>query len=62
MYIYSEHFKTLNYALSQIVAGGIARTGVSAAATVVMLIVPILLFVTVQSNVVETMSTSGMKG
>ena len=61
-YIYSEHLKTLNYALSQIVAGGIARTGVSAAATVVMLVVPILLFVTVQSNVVETMSTSGMKG
>ncbi|MDD6236445.1 MAG: carbohydrate ABC transporter permease [Clostridiales bacterium] len=62
MYIYSEHLKTLNYALSQIVAGGIARTGVSAAATVVMLIVPILLFILVQSNVVETMSTSGMKG
>jgi len=62
MYIYSEHLKTLNYALSQIIAGGIARTGVSAVATVVMLIVPILLFVLVQSNVVETMSTSGMKG
>ena len=62
MYIYSEHLKTLNYALSQIIAGGIARTGVSAAATVVMLIVPIFLFVLVQSNVVETMSTSGMKG
>lgn len=62
MYIYSEDLKSLNYALSQIVAGGIARTGVSAAATVVMLIVPISLFVLVQSNVVETMSTSGMKG
>lgn len=60
-YIQSENLKTLNYALSQILAGGIARQGTAAAATVVMMIVPIIIFVTVQSNVVETVATSGMK-
>lgn len=61
MYIYSEQLKTFNYAISQLVTTGIARTGVSAASTVVMMIVPILVFVITQSNVIETMSTSGMK-
>lgn len=60
-YIQSENLKTLNYALSQIMAGGIARQGTAAAATVVMMLVPIIVFVTVQSNVVETVATSGMK-
>lgn len=61
VYIQSEELKTLNYAISQIVAGGIARAGTGAAAVVVMMTVPILVFVITQSNVVETMSTSGMK-
>lgn len=61
LYIQSEELKTLNYAISQILAGGIARAGVGAAAVVVMMILPIIVFVFTQSNVVETMSTSGMK-
>ena len=61
MYIYSEQLKTFNYAISQLVTSGISRSGVSAAATVVMMIVPILVFVITQSNVIETMSASGMK-
>ena len=60
-YIYSEQLKTLNYAISQITAGGIARSGASAAATVVMMIVPIAVFVVSQSNIIETMGSSGMK-
>ncbi|MBE6709691.1 MAG: carbohydrate ABC transporter permease [Clostridia bacterium] len=60
-FIYSEQLKTLNYAISQITAGGIARSGASAAATVVMMIVPILVFVVSQSNIIETMGSSGMK-
>ena len=60
-YIQSEQLKTFNYAIQQIVSGGIARAGVGAAATIVMLIVPVLVFVISQSNIVETMSTSGMK-
>ena len=59
--IRSEELKTLSYALSQVVAGGIARQGASAAASVIMMIVPILVFVLTQSNVVETVATSGMK-
>lgn len=61
VYIYSEHLKTLNYAITQIVSGGLARAGVGAAATVIMAIPPILVFLFSQSNVVETMATSGMK-
>ena len=60
-YIFSEQLKTLNYAISQITAGGIARAGASAAATVIMMIVPILVFVITQSNIIETMASSGMK-
>lgn len=61
IFIQSENLKTLNYALSQILAGGIARAGSGAAATVIMMIVPVTIFVVSQRNIVETMSTSGMK-
>ncbi len=60
-YIYSEELKTLNYAIGQITAGGIARAGASAAGSVIMMIVPILVFVISQSNIIETMATSAMK-
>ncbi len=61
IYIYSEQLKTFNYAISQIVTGGIARAGAGAAAQVVMMAVPILVFVISQSNIIETMGSSGMK-
>lgn len=61
IYVYSEELKSLNYAISQITAGGVARAGASAAASVVMMMVPILVFVISQSNIIETMGTSGMK-
>ena len=60
-YIHTEELKTLNYAMSQILAGGIARAGVGGAAAVVMMIVPVSVFILAQSNVVETMGASGMK-
>jgi ABC-type glycerol-3-phosphate transport system permease component len=61
-YIMSEEWKTLSYALSQIVAGGIARAGIGSAVAVIIMIVPITAFVLTQSKIVETMSTSGIKG
>ena len=61
IYIHSEQLKSLNYAIQQITAGGIKRAGASAAATVVMMLVPILVFVVSQSNIIETMGSSGMK-
>ena len=60
-FIYSENLKTLNYALGQITAGGIARAGVGAAVALLLMIVPISLFIISQSSVIETMATSGMK-
>ena len=60
-YIHSEQLKSLNYAIGQITAGGIKRAGASAASQVVMMLVPILVFVFSQSNIVETMGSSGMK-
>ncbi|MBB3067364.1 ABC-type glycerol-3-phosphate transport system permease component [Paenibacillus baekrokdamisoli] len=61
MYIYSEQLKSIDYALSQILAGGIIRIGPSMAATLLLIAVPILIFVFAQSNIIQTMSTSGMK-
>ena len=60
-YIFSEQLKTLSYALSQVQAAGIARAGVGGAITVLMMLVPLIVFIVSQSNVIETMSTSGMK-
>ena len=60
-YIFSEQLKTLTTALNQIVAGGIARAGTAGAASVIMMLVPMLVFVFTQSNVIETMGSSGMK-
>ena len=61
MYIYAEEKKTLVYALQQIQAGGIARAGQSAAVSVVVMIVPVLIFVFSESQVLETMASSGIK-
>ena len=60
-YIYSEQLKTFNYAVGQITSGGVERAGVGTASAVVMMIVPIAVFVIGQSNVIETMASSGMK-
>lgn len=61
IYIYSEQLKTFNYAIGQIVSGGIARAGAGAASQVIMMAVPIIVFVISQSNIIETMGSSGMK-
>ncbi|MBQ6794716.1 MAG: carbohydrate ABC transporter permease [Clostridia bacterium] len=60
-YLYTEKLKPVTYALSQILAAGVVRTGVSSAVSLIMLIVPVAVFVISQSNVVETMASSGMK-
>ncbi|MBR3515209.1 MAG: carbohydrate ABC transporter permease [Lachnospiraceae bacterium] len=60
-FIYSEEKKTLVFALQQIQAGGIARTGQGAAVLVVVMIVPILIFVFSESQILETMASSGIK-
>ena len=61
IYIHSEQLKTFPYAIQQIVSAGIVRAGASSAATVVMMIVPVTVFVVTQSNIIETMGSAGMK-
>ncbi|MCL2212511.1 MAG: carbohydrate ABC transporter permease, partial [Oscillospiraceae bacterium] len=61
IFIYSEQLKTLNYAIGQILAVGVLRQGAAMAASVVMLVVPVIVFVISQSKVIETMSSSGVK-
>ncbi len=62
VFIYTEELKPVTYVLQQLVSGGISRTGVSSAISLIMLAVPITVFVLSQSNVIETMATSGVKG
>ena len=59
--IFSEEMKTLPYVLSQVVTGGLARAGSAMAATVLMMIPPIIVYLISQSNVMETMSSAGIK-
>ncbi|MBR4872246.1 MAG: carbohydrate ABC transporter permease [Clostridia bacterium] len=61
VYIQSEQLKSFNYAIQQVMAGGIKRAGAGAASTVIMMLVPIIVFVISQSNIIETMGSSGMK-
>lgn len=60
-YIFSEELKTLPYALSQISAAGISRAGATSAVAVIIMVVPITIFIISQSNIIETMASSGIK-
>ena len=59
--IFQEELKVLPAILSQITAGGIVRSGVSSAAALLLMLPPVLIFVFSQKNVIQTMSTSGLK-
>ena len=60
-FLRDEQLKPLQYALYQISAGGAARAGAGAAVTFMISAVPIIFFLICQSNVLETMTSSGMK-
>ena len=59
--IFNESLKTLPAVMSQITAGGIARSGSAMAVTVIMMIPPILVYLVSQSNVLESMNSAGIK-
>ncbi len=61
LFLRDEELKPLQFALQQITAGGVARAGAAAAVTFIIAAVPITFFLICQSNVLETMTTSGMK-
>ena len=60
--IFNESLKTLPTVMSTIGAGGIARSGASMAATVIMMIPPIVVYLFSQSSIKETMGSAGIKG
>ncbi len=60
-YIYDEQLRTLPSALTTMINVGIARAGVSAAVALLLIIPPILTFILSQSNILQTMASSGMK-
>ncbi len=57
-YVWSEQLKTFNSAISTVIS---VSQGAGSAAIVLMMAVPITVFVISQSNIVETMASSGMK-
>ena len=59
--IFTEQLKTLPQIVNQITSGGVARSGSAMAVTVIMMIPPILVYLISQSNVVESMSSAGIK-
>ena len=59
--VLSENIKTLPMILSQVTAGGIARSGSAMAATVILMIPPVTVYAVTQGNVMETMSSAGIK-
>jgi ABC-type glycerol-3-phosphate transport system permease component len=48
--------------MSTIQSGGIARSGAAMAATVIMMIPPIVVYLFSQSSIKETMGSAGIKG
>ena len=59
--LFRSEKKTLVFALQQIQSGGIARTGQAAAVAVIMMVVPVATFILSESQVLETMASSGLK-
>ena len=57
-YVWSEQLKAFNAAIATI--SGVSA-GAGTAATVLMMIVPITMFIIAQSNIIETYASSGMK-
>lgn len=60
-FLYDEEKKTLPTVIQQAASAGLGRAGVAMAASVLMLIPPVLFFMLAQKNVMETMAHSGIK-
>ena len=60
-FTYSESMKMLPTMMQQINTGGIIRTGVTAAVSVLLMLPPIVAFVVNQSKMLQTMAHSGIK-
>ena len=65
-FIYEERLKGFSYLVTQLSNGSVTGVGASyggilAAAQIIMFLVPVTVFLFMQSNVISTMATSGMK-
>jgi ABC-type glycerol-3-phosphate transport system permease component len=61
LYITTESRKTLPLALTYVMQGGLPRLGATAVIGLLLMIPPIAIFIITQSNVIETMKSSGLK-
>lgn len=59
--VFDESLKLLNMAFTNVIAAGISRMGPSMASAVVLMLPLIVVFLITQSNVIETMTASGIK-
>ena len=59
--IFDEKLKTLPAIMAQISSGGLARSGSAMAAAMLLAIPPVVVYLITQSNVIETMSSAGIK-
>ena len=59
--VFDENLKLLNMAFTNVIAAGISRMGPSMASAVVLMLPLIVVLLVTQSNVIETMSASGIK-
>ncbi|MDE6672298.1 MAG: carbohydrate ABC transporter permease [Ruminococcus sp.] len=60
-FIFHEEYKTLPTVINQISVTGLARAGISMAGAVFMLVPPAIIFTLAQSQIIETMTYSGIK-
>lgn len=58
---YSEEMKQLSTLLQQLNTGGISRTGVCGALSVLMLLPPVILYFVCQNSILDAMAHSGIK-
>ncbi|MCL2740861.1 MAG: carbohydrate ABC transporter permease [Oscillospiraceae bacterium] len=61
LYIHTESMKTLPLAMGYLTNAGIARAGAGAAVSIVLLAPPLAIFIITQTNIIETMKSSGIK-
>ncbi|MBP1991748.1 carbohydrate ABC transporter permease [Paenibacillus eucommiae] len=61
LFTQTEQMKTLPYYLSTVMGQGVARAGANAAATFLMTVPTVLIFILFQSRVMSTMAYSGIK-
>lgn len=59
--VFQEQYKTLPTVITQISSSGIARAGETMAASVFMLVPPVIVFMLAQKHVIETMAHSGIR-